>query len=363
MAGLSTAVNAIKKNINCEVYESSKIAGGRCRSFFDKKINLEIDNGNHLVFSANKNLLDFCKSIGSLNTFKIVKKNLKFFDILGSNTWEYNFNKNVLNDVFFKCPIPETVFFDYLSFFKFLFVKKSTTVNELVGGSKIYKTFWEPFTLAVMNTSPKYASAKVLSKVLKETLFKGKKNCLIYQPNENWGKSLIEPAGEFLKKNKVKINYNETLKKINTNKGEIEELIFTKKRVKIKTGEKVVFAIPPSNIVRLFPNFLLPCDYNTILNIHYKISSKNQRLFKNEIIGFVNTIAQWVFVKKDCVSITVSDANKFNNLDSNEITNEVWKEVCAFLGEKIQYLSSQIIKEKKSYLYSITQKQQFNTTI
>ena len=120
-------------------------------------------------------------------------------------------------------------FFDYLSFFKFLFVKKSTTVNELVGGSKIYKTFWEPFTLAVMNTSPKYASAKVLSKVLKETLFKGKKNCLIYQPNENWGKSLIEPAGEFLKKNKVKINYNETLKKINTNKGEIEELIFTKK--------------------------------------------------------------------------------------------------------------------------------------
>ena len=136
---------------------------------------MEIDNGNHLVFSANKNLLDFCKSIGSLNTFKIVKKNLKFFDILGSNTWEYNFNKNVLNDVFFKCPIPETVFFDYLSFFKFLFVKKSTTVNELVGGSKIYKTFWEPFTLAVMNTSPKYASAKVLSKVLKETLFKGKK--------------------------------------------------------------------------------------------------------------------------------------------------------------------------------------------
>ena len=163
---------------------------------------------------------------------------------------------------------------------------------------------------------------------------------------------MIEPAGEFLKKNKVKINYNETLKKINTNKGEIEELIFTKKRVKIKTGEKVVFAIPPSNIVRLFPNFLLPCDYNTILNIHYKISSKNQRLFKNEIIGFVNTIAQWVFVKKDCVSITVSDANKFNNLDSNEITNEVWKEVCAFLGEKIQYLSSQIIKEKKLLIFN-----------
>ena len=55
-------------------------------------------------------------------------------------------------------------------------------MNELVGGSKIFKTFWEPFTLAVMNTSPKYASAKVLSKVLKETLFKGKKTALFINP-------------------------------------------------------------------------------------------------------------------------------------------------------------------------------------
>ena len=60
----------------------------------------------------------------------------------------------------------------------------------------------------------------------------------------------------------------------------------------------MVFAIPPSNIIKLFPNFSLPSDYNTILNIHYKVSSENQKLFKNEILGFVNTISQWVFVKK-----------------------------------------------------------------
>ena len=67
------------------------------------------------------------------------------------------------------------LFFDYLSFLKFIFVKNKTAVYKLVGKSKIYNTFWEPFTLAVMNTSPEYASAKVLSNVLKETVFKGKK--------------------------------------------------------------------------------------------------------------------------------------------------------------------------------------------
>ena len=189
-----------------------------------------------------------------------------------------------------------------------------------------------------MNTSPEYASAKVLSNVLKETIFKGKKNCLIYQPHENWGKSLIKPALKFLKKNKTTINFNETLKKIYINQGKIEELIFTKKKVKINSRDRVVFAIPPSNIVKLFPDFSLPCEYNTILNIHFKVTSKNQKLFKNEIIGFINTVSQWVFIKKNCISITVSDANKFNSHDTNEITKIVWKEICTFIGEKFNIL-------------------------
>ena len=74
---------------------------------------------------------------------------------------------------------------------------------------KFSKTFWEPFTLAVMNTSPKYASAKVLSKVLKETLFKGKKKCLIYQPNENWKVIDRTSSRIFQKAIKVLINYND----------------------------------------------------------------------------------------------------------------------------------------------------------
>ncbi len=348
LAGLSTTVNAIKKNIDCEIYESSKIAGGRCRSFFDKKINLEIDNGNHLVFSANKNFLDFCESIGTLKTFKLISTNLIFFDLNSSNKWEISFDKNIFKEIFYKCPIPQTIFFDYLSFFKFLLVKSKTTVHELVGKSKIYKTFWEPFTLAVMNTSPNFASAKVLSNVLKETIFKGKKNCLIYQPLENWEKSLIQPALKFIKKHNVQINYNETLKKVFIDQGKIKKLVFTTKEVEINSDDRVIFAIPPSNINKLFPDYSLPCDYNTILNIHYKVSSINQKLFKNEISGFINTVSQWIFVKKDCISVTVSDANKFNTINSNDITEIVWEEICAFIGKKIPYLSSQVIKEKKA---------------
>ena len=72
----------------------------RCRSFFDKQIELEIDNGNHLVFSANNNFLEFCKTIGSLTTFKLISKDLKFFDITSSHVWEFGLSDNLLKDIF-----------------------------------------------------------------------------------------------------------------------------------------------------------------------------------------------------------------------------------------------------------------------
>ena len=54
------------------------------------------------------------------------------------------------------------------------------------------------------------------------------------------------------------------------------------------------------------------------------------------------------FCERDCISVTVSDANKFNTINSNDITEIVWEEICAFIGKKIPYLSSQVIKEKKA---------------
>ena len=61
MSGLS-AIHALKKNIEVEIHESGKFPGGRCRSFYDTKLKTDIDNGNHLVFSANENFKEFCEN-------------------------------------------------------------------------------------------------------------------------------------------------------------------------------------------------------------------------------------------------------------------------------------------------------------
>ena len=79
LSGLSAAIHSQKKKMNVEIYESAKYPGGRCRSFYDKKTNIEIDNGNHLVFSANKYFKNFCELIGSSKTLKEISPNFFFF--------------------------------------------------------------------------------------------------------------------------------------------------------------------------------------------------------------------------------------------------------------------------------------------
>ncbi len=349
LSGLSGAINALKKKMNVEIYESAKFSGGRCRSFFDKKVNIEIDNGNHLVFSANENFMDFCKTIGTTNTLKEIPADFNFYDFKSNQKWNLDLSSNYLNLLLNKQKlIPHTKITDYFSLFKFFFVNDNVKVKELVGESKIFKTFWEPLTVGVMNTSPDKASAKVLSNVLKKTIFKGADYCKIFQPKSNWNKTLIEPSIRKIQSNGGQIFHGNLLKKIIISENYVSELVFINKKIKIKRNHRVLLCIPPTNLSKLVDNLNLPEEYNTILNLHFKIKPEYIPFFTKSIVGFINSITQWIFVKKDHLSVTVSDANYFNNIEPRVLVDKVWKEICNYLDKEISFESFQIVKEKKA---------------
>ncbi|MCK5744643.1 MAG: NAD(P)-binding protein, partial [Oricola sp.] len=45
LSGLAAAVRLIEHDVPVTVYEGAGQAGGRCRTFFDKHLEREIDNG------------------------------------------------------------------------------------------------------------------------------------------------------------------------------------------------------------------------------------------------------------------------------------------------------------------------------
>ncbi len=345
LAGLSAASWAIHRGRKVEIFETSSLAGGRCRSFYDKKLKTIIDNGNHLVFSANKNFYDLCNLINSTNKIKVLQPHLFFFDIENKKTWELSLS--ILDFLFKKKRVPDAHLKDYLSILKILFMSKESTIKDLKVKNNFRKYFWEPLTLAVMNTSVDKASARVLSNVLKKTIFKGKKYCKIYQPEKNWNETIIEPAINFISKHN-KINFNTRLKKVEIKNNLITRLEFNDKQIEIGRDDYVISALPVTAFGKIFNKVDVPNEFNTILNIHYKISDKIKKLFTSDIIGMISSHSQWIFVKNNYLSVTVSDANNFNNESQETLSTKVWEEICLLIGKNIKIPNCQIIKEKKA---------------
>ena len=95
-------------------------------------------------------------------------------------------------------------------------------------------------------------------------------------------------------------------------------------------------------------NCSLPNQYNTILNLHFKIKPKDIALFQKPIVGFINSVTQWVFIKSNHISVTVSNANDLNSIDTEQLTMNVWGEICKYTKKNITYENVQIVREKKA---------------
>ncbi|HEY6259096.1 MAG TPA: FAD-dependent oxidoreductase, partial [Xanthobacteraceae bacterium] len=65
LAGLAAAVSLSKRGMRVAVHEATVFAGGRCRSYHDAALGMEIDNGNHLLLSGNRAALAFVRDIGA----------------------------------------------------------------------------------------------------------------------------------------------------------------------------------------------------------------------------------------------------------------------------------------------------------
>ncbi len=309
---------------------------------------MEIDNGNHLIFSANNNFLNYCELIDSKKTLKIYEPNFHFFDLVKKSNWSIK-----INDGFFplwifnkKNRIPDTSLIDYLCFLKILICNKSDTISDLFNNNKIlFTSFWEPFTLGVLNSKCDQASAYLILSVLKKTFFKGGKFCKIIQPEINWNSTLINPSIKYLRENKININFNSSLKKLIIKDDFVSELVFNNCNKKIKDDEKVILSTPISMLKKFFPDIVLPTENNTILNIHFKVKVKPKY---SPLVGMLNSISHWIFIKKDHISVTVSAANRMNDSDSNEIAKTVWLEVSQVFKLDQSLPKFQVIKEKKA---------------
>jgi hypothetical protein len=338
ISGLTAALLLSEKGYDVKLYESSKIAGGRLRSFHDESLDAVIDNGNHLVLEANRSTIGLFKKLNVLESFnKFADGRFSFFDIATKSGFE--------TESLSLKRIPGISAIDYLKLLKLLLPVKQTVAEAFSSEGALFKNFVDNISRSMLNTSSYAASAKMLRNLLVKIAVTP--NALDhYYPKKNWADALIEPLLLELRKRKVEVQYNKSLKRLGFLDGKVSEMIFNDGSEVLRHSDSVVLAVPALVAANLVDGLEVPQNYNPILNVHFKF----EHSLPPQLFALLNSSVDWVFVKPGIISTTSSDASvELVKMPEAELAAKVWADVAEYLNlKKLKQLPYRIIVEKRA---------------
>lgn len=286
LAGLAAAVAAAQAGRHVRLYEAAGHAGGRCRSFHDPVLDRLIDNGSHLVLGVNRNALAFAGAIGGLNAMTALPAVITFVHL--RQGWRRTITPRHL-------PVGLT---EILRASR-PWIGQSVTVTARLGQCSGFADFWHPLCLAILNTPPERASAILFARVLRAILLAGTSGLRGYGFPLGLSAALIDPALARLRHHQAEISFHHRLTGICQS-----ELTFDSKAVALTPADRVVLALPAWAMAKILPlSICFPTE--TIANIHYRLP---QTLGLPAPLGLLGGAGQWLFVRGDVASVTISAA-------------------------------------------------------
>ncbi len=339
IAGLAAAVRLVGAGHRVRLYEAAPLAGGRCRSWRDARLGVEIDNGNHLMMRANPALLAFVRAVG--DTARLVgpaPARFAFLDLADGRRFTLAPNAGPVPWWIFRRGrrLPGTRARDYLGIARLLRPPLGATVADLVAPNHpLWRPFVEPLTLAVLNTVPARADAGLLARVLWRTFARGEAACRPLIAVGGLGAELIAPAVAWLAGRGVAVEHGRRLRSLAFGERRATTLAFADDTVALGPGDRVVLALPVQAARALVPDLSTPGDGETILNAHFVLPPDPADARADAPVGFVGVLggtAHWVFRRGDIASVTVSAAGDLDDADPEALARTLWRETAAALG-------------------------------
>ena len=317
LSGLACAVEALKLGQRKIVlYEATAHAGGRCRSFLDPHLDRVIDNGTHLILSANTELLSYAHSVGaSAALHEIGPATFPFIDLRSGQKWTLKPGLRLLAG-----GVPGMRPGDLMDALRVLNAPKGRTVAACVNtAAPLYERLLRPFCVSVLNAQPEEAEASLLGAVLGRTIFKGERASRAVIAPHGLGAALIEPAIAHLKSHSVTINVRSQLVAIQDH-----TLNFKGISVEMDRQDHVVLAVPWHAAGELIPGLRVPTLSRAIFNLHLLLD--RAPALSPPYLGFIGGHSQWLSIRGDVASVTISDPNQELEAD------RIWEEVRGSLG-------------------------------
>jgi squalene-associated FAD-dependent desaturase len=355
LAGLSTALSLVEGGVAVRLYESAGHAGGRCRSFYDKALGRTIDNGNHLIMSGNAAALDYLRRIGADEPLiGPDEAAYPFVDVKSGRRWVVRIGDGALPTWIFdpKRRVPDTKPVDYVKAAAIALAGPDKSVADVVDrDSVLYRRFWEPLTLAALNTTPERGQARLLWSVIRETFARGGKASRPLIAREGLGSAFIDPAVRRLESGGARIRFNARLRALDIENETVVRLNFPEETIALGEGDEVVLAVPPSRLKQLLPALDPPDDDASILNVHYLTARPVPPLPVAFFVGMLSGDGQWAFVRGDVVSLTVSASHAIgmDETPNEKVVADLWRETQVALGLGAEpYEAVRVIRERRA---------------
>ena len=357
LSGLSCAVELAGRGHAITLYEAAGQAGGRCRSYFDARIGCDIDNGNHLLLSANRAALRYLERIGARGSLVgPPRAAFPFFDLESGERWVVRPGAGAVPWWLLSAArrIPRTRVGSYLAGLRLAFAGQEARVADCLDPrDPLWTRFWEPLTVAALNTAPEEASARLLWRVLRESFGRGEAACRPLVARQGLAASLVDPALALLREAGAEIRFNRRLRAIGFAGERAESLDMGEERIALKPDDWLVAALPPSVAADLLPGLEAPQEARPIVNAHIRLPAPPRpapgMAAELPILGLIGGTAQWLFLRGEIVSLTVSAAGPLVDEPNEAIAATLWAETARALALAPEPVPPvRVIKERRA---------------
>ncbi|MBS1053901.1 hydroxysqualene dehydroxylase HpnE [Gluconobacter kondonii] len=332
LAGLSAAIE-LAAQARVTVYESGPACGGRARSFHDRSLDARIDNGNHLILSSNDLTFRYLDIIGSRHTLTGPGLPIfPYYDLEDSLAWTLRLSKGKLP--FWALPggrrVPGMKLSELASLGRFLRAGDRTTVESCLSSGQLSRRLLIPFAISVLNTDIHTGSAKLLGNVIRKSLAKGGMACCPWFPAVGLSETLIDPAVAYLKRFHGNVRTGVRVSAIEQQNGRATALETGEGRIELGPEDQIILAVPGPVAQSLLPGLTAPDAFESIANAHFRLPEKVQArgvVAQAGFVGLVGGISEWIFLKGDILSVTVSAANRYADRSNSELLATIWSEI------------------------------------
>jgi squalene-associated FAD-dependent desaturase len=331
------------------IYESAPQAGGRCRSYLDPALGMEIDNGNHLILSGNHATLSYLDAICARDRLYVAPTaTFPFMDVATGRRWTVRANDGAIAWWIFdpRRRPPGTRLREYFAIMRLLRGAPGTTIGEAIPcEGPLYDRLIRPFLLAALNIEPPEGSATLAAAVLRETLAAGGRNYRPMIARNGLSEALVTPALRFLESRGATVAFGRRLRGLSFDANRVTALDFGDTSVALSDDDAVVLAVPSFVAGALVPKLTTPTKYRAIVSAHFRVDLP---VAHAPITGVINGEVEWLFAFPNRLSTTISAADRLLDTPREALAAKLWLEVATVTGAKGPMPAWQIVRETRA---------------